>query len=185
MGLATGCSFAVSRKRGIKVNLDRAGQRLHPRHQADIQGLHMRGMRHHVTGQEAEKLPKHRVVLASGARLACDVPLLVLSQSTPAWLQDTGLADSAESSLALGQHLLIDAHQRSTSHPEVFFVQEDSLVLSGNLRAVMNAEPSQLRAVKQPAAQFLYAGSDHALAVWRGHCFQGRIAGWLKQLANA
>ena len=125
------------------------------------------------------------VVLASGARLACDVPLLVLSQSTPAWLQDTGLADSAESSLALGQHLLIDAHQRSTSHPEVFFVQEDSLVLSGNLRAVMNAEPSQLRAVKQPAAQFLYAGSDHALAVWRGHCFQGRIAGWLKQLANA
>ena len=125
------------------------------------------------------------VVLASGARLACDVSLLVLSQSTPAWLQDTGLADSADSSLALGQHLLIDPHQRSTSHPEVFFVQEDSPVLPGNLRAVMHAEPSQLRAAKAPSAQFLYAGADHALALWRGHCLQGRMAGWLRQLFNA
>ena len=55
------------------------------------------------------------VVLASGARLACDVPLLVLSQSTPAWLHDTGLADSADGVLSLGQHILTDAHQRSTS----------------------------------------------------------------------
>ena len=125
------------------------------------------------------------VVLASGARLACDVPLLVLSQSTPAWLQDSGLADNAESSVALDQHLRMDPHQRSTSHPEVFFVQEDSLVLPGNLRAVMHAEPAQLRAAKAPSAQFLYAGADHALAMWRGHCIQGRLAGWLKQLFNA
>ena len=125
------------------------------------------------------------VVLASGARLACDVPLLVLSQSTPAWLQDSGLADNAESSVALDQHLRMDPHQRSTSHPEVFFVQEDSLVLPGNLRAVMHAEPAHLRAAQAPSAHFLSAGADHALAMWRGHCIQGRLAGWLKQLFNA
>ena len=79
----------------------------------------------------------------------------------------------------------MDPHQRSTSHPEVFFVQEDSPVLPGNLRAVMEAEPGKLQIAKPGQAQFLYAGADHALAIWRGHCFQGRLAGWLKQLLKA
>jgi len=49
----------------------------------------------------------------------------------------------------------------------------------------MNAEPAKLRVVKPAQAQFLYAGEDHALAMWRGHCIQGRLAGWLKQLLKA
>ena len=145
----------------------------------------LRSQRVTVLYEPVAAFERDDVVLASGARLACDVPLLVLSQSTPAWLQDTGLADSADSSLALGQHLLMDPHQRSTSHPEVFFVQEDSPVLPGNLRAVMEAEPGKLQIAKPGQAQFLYAGADHALAIWRGHCFQGRLAGWLKQLLKA
>ena len=145
----------------------------------------LRNQRVTVLYEPVAAFERDDVVLASGARLACDVPLLVLSQSTPAWLQDTGLADSADSSLALGQHLLIDPHQRSTSHPEVFFVQEDSLVLPVNLRAVMNVEPAKLRIAKSPQAQFLYAGEDHALAMWRGPCIQGRLAGWLKQILKA
>ena len=121
------------------------------------------------------------MVLASGARLACDVPLLVLSQSTPAWLHDTGLADSAEGAMSLGQHILTDTHERSTSHPEVFFVQQDSSVLAHNLRAAMNAELAQLRPLPTPGVRFLYAGSQHALLSWRTHCVQGRFVGWLKQ----
>lgn len=154
-----------------------------PLHQRMLATL--RNQRVTVLYESVTAFERDDVVLASGARLACDVPLLVLSQSTPAWLQDTGLADCADSSLALSQHLLIDPHQRSTSHPEVFFVQEDSLVLPANLRAVMNAEPEQLRVAKPPQTQFLYAGADHALAVWRGHCAQGRLAGWLKQIFKA
>jgi hypothetical protein len=154
-----------------------------PLHQRMLATL--RNQRVTVLYESVAAFERDDVVLASGARLACDVPLLVLSQSTPAWLQDTGLADRADSALALGQHLLIDHHQRSTSHPEVFFVQEDSPVLPGNLRAVMNAEPDQLRVAKPPQTQFLYAGADHALAVWRGHCAQGRLAGWLKQIFKA
>jgi len=145
----------------------------------------MRNQRVTVLYEPVAAFERDDVVLVSGARLACDVPLMVLSQSTPAWLQDTGLADSADSSLALGQHLLIDSHQRSTSHPEVFFVQEDCFVLPTNLHAVMNAEPAKLRVAKPAQAQFLYAGEDHALAMWRGHCIQGRLAGWLKQLLKA
>jgi NADH dehydrogenase FAD-containing subunit len=145
----------------------------------------LRRQRVTVLYEPVAAIERDDVVLASGTRLACDVPLLVLSRSTPAWLQDTGLADSADSSLSLGQHLLIDPHQRSTSHPEVFFVQEDSAVLPVNLCAVIDAEPARLQIAKATQAQFLYAGADHALALWRDHCIQGRIAGWLKQLFKA
>jgi hypothetical protein len=130
-------------------------------------------------------LERDDVVLASGARLACDVPLLALSQSTPAWLHDTGLADSAEGFLSMGQHILTDDHQRSTSHPEVFFVQQDSAALPGNLRAVMEAAPSQLRPLKAPSTHFLYAGAAHAMLGWRAHTAQGRWVGWLKRYLKA
>ena len=128
-------------------------------------------------------LERDDVVLASGARLACDVPLLALSQSTPAWLHDTGLADNADGTdgtLSLGQHILTDAHERSTSHPEVFFVQHDSPVLAHNLRAAMNAEPAQLRPLPAPGPRFLYGAVQHALLCWQGRCAQGRWVSWLK-----
>ena len=141
----------------------------------------LRAQRVTVLYEAVAALERNDVVLASGARLACDVPLLVLSQSTPAWLHDTGLADSAEGSLSLGQHILTDAHQRSTSHPEVFFVQQDSNVLAHNLRAVMEAEPQKLRPLQVPTLHFFYAGAQHALVCWRGHCLQGRAVGWLGQ----
>jgi NADH dehydrogenase FAD-containing subunit len=141
----------------------------------------MRAQRVTVLYEPVAALERDDVVLASGARLACDVPLLVLSQSTPAWLHDTGLADSAAGAMSLGQHILTDAHERSTSHPEVFFVQQDSPVLAHNLRAAMNAELAQLRLLPAPGLRFLYAGSQHALLSWRTHCAQGRVVGWLKQ----
>ena len=145
----------------------------------------LRAQRVTVLYDPVAALSRDDVVIASGARLACDVPLLVLSQATPAWLQDSGLADSADSAHALGQRILTDAHQRSTSHPEVFFVQQDSAVLAHNLRAVMESEPSHLRPLRPTPAQFLYAGASHALASWHGHCAQGRWVGWLKHLLHA
>ena len=141
----------------------------------------LRAQRVTVLYEPVAALERDDVVLSSGARLACEVPLLVLSQSTPAWLHDTGLADSREGAMSLGQHILTDAHERSTSHPEVFFVQQDSPVLAHNLRAAMNAEPAQLRPLPVPGPRFLYGGEQHALLCWRGHCAQGRVVGWLKQ----
>jgi NADH dehydrogenase FAD-containing subunit len=145
----------------------------------------LRAQRITVLYDPVAALERDDVLLASGARLACDVPLLALSQSTPAWLHDTGLADSAEGFLSLGQHILTDDYQRSTSHPEVFFVQHDSAVLPGNLRAVMDAAPNQLRPVKAPSAYFLYAGAAHALWGWRTYGAQGRAVGWLKRFLKA
>ncbi len=141
----------------------------------------LRAQRITVLYEAVAALERDDVVLSSGARLACDVPLLVLSQSTPAWLHDTGLADSTQGAMSLSQHILTDAHERSTSHPEVFFVQQDSAVLAHNLRATMNAEPAQLRPLRAPSSRFLYAGAQHALLCWKSHCVQGRLVGWLKQ----
>jgi len=125
------------------------------------------------------------VELASGARLTCDVPLLVLSQATPAWLKETGLACVTDDPQALGVQVLTDTHQRSISHPEVFFVQQDSLALEHNLRAVMESEPSGLQALALPQLQILYAGASHALARWQGKYFEGRWVAWLKRILQA
>jgi hypothetical protein len=145
----------------------------------------LRAQRVTVLYDPAAALSRDEVLLASGARLTCDVPLLVLDQVTPAWLQDTGLAFSARDAHPLNAHVEIDAHQRSTSNPEVLFVQQDSTVLAHNLRAVMEAEPSHLRLPKPNTVQFLYAGASHGLASWHGHCVQGLWVGWLKRLLRA
>lgn len=57
--------------------------------------------------------PGH-VLLGSGAQLACDVPLLAIGTHAPAWLQGSGLA------LTEAGHVLVNAFQQSTSHPNVF-----------------------------------------------------------------
>ena len=54
------------------------------------------------------------VKLGSGAQLACDVPLLAIGTHAPAWLQGSGLA------LSEAGHVLVNAFQQSTSHPNVF-----------------------------------------------------------------
>ncbi|MFN3495647.1 MAG: FAD-dependent oxidoreductase, partial [Hydrogenophaga sp.] len=55
-----------------------------------------------------------QVKLASGATLACDVPILAIGTHAPAWLQGSGLALSEQG------HMLVNAFQQSTSHPQVF-----------------------------------------------------------------
>lgn len=52
--------------------------------------------------------------LASGARLPCDVPILAIGTHAPPWLQGSGLALSGSG------HVLVNAFQQSTSHPNVF-----------------------------------------------------------------
>lgn len=163
-----------------------------PREYSDVVLQHMlallRAQRVTVLYDPVAALARDDVVLASGARLACDVPLLVLAQATPAWLQDTGLDDSmhsAQGAHALGQRILTDAHERSTSHPEVFFVQHDSTALANNLRAVMQSDPSKLRPLRPAPLQFFYAGASHAMVNWQGRCAHGRWVGWLRQLAGA
>ena len=52
--------------------------------------------------------------LASGASVACDAPILAIGTHAPPWLQGSGLA------LSDSGHVLVNAFQQSTSHPNVF-----------------------------------------------------------------
>jgi len=145
-------------------------------HQRMLQLL--REQRVTVLYESVASLTRDDVVLASGARLACDVPILVLAQTAPAWLIPSGLAvqDDAMST---------DAFERSSSHPEVFHVWQDSEALANNVHAMMQSEPAKLRANEPRKLQFLYAGASHALLAWGGQCMQGRAVAWLKKLLKS
>lgn len=124
------------------------------------------------------------VWLTGSTRLACDVPLLVLPQPVPAWLDSSGLqtADALRFGEAPSTSVATDAFERSTSHPHVFFVHEDSNVLAHNLSTALTPEkPRTLRAARHGALKVFFAAHHHAIASWRGRSAQGRWVKWLKQ----
>ena len=160
------------------ISPQQAGDKGYPEtlHQRMLQLL--RAQRVTVLYETVASLTRDDVVLTSGARLACDVPILVLARTAPAWLSPSGLALQDDA-------LITDAFERSSSHPEVFHVWRDSEVLAINLRAMMQSEPAKLRANKPPKFQFLYAGASHALVAWGGQCMQGRTVAWLKKFLKS
>lgn len=141
----------------------------------------------HVVGVMAGE-----VALASGASLACDVPIMAIGARNPAWLHNSGLALDTEG------FVLVDALQRSTSHPHVFaagdiatHVDPDAprgnidtvragLSLVKNLRAVLaGIEPSPY-AAQAKALRLLSCGNRRAIASWGKWSTQGRWVWWLK-----
>lgn len=130
--------------------------------------------------------------LASGASLACDVPLIATGAQAPAWLQGSGLALDAQGFVA------VDAHQRSTSHAAVFAAgdvssrSDRSLARSGvyavragpalaqNLAAALAGLP--LIAHQPPARtlNLISCGDRSAIASWGGFSAEGRWVWTLK-----
>lgn len=132
------------------------------------------------------------VALASGARLACDVPIIAIDALGPAWLQDSGVALDTEGFVA------VDALQRSTSHPHVFAAGDvanrvdltlqrsdidavrAALTFSKNLRAVLaGIEPSPYTP-QVKTLNLLSCGNHCAMASWGKWSAQGRWVWWLK-----
>jgi pyridine nucleotide-disulfide oxidoreductase family protein len=130
--------------------------------------------------------------LASGARLACDVPLIATGAQAPAWLADSGLALDAQGFIA------VDACQRSTSHANVLAAGDVSTrvdqplarsgvyavragpALAKNLAAVVaGLEPSP-HMPPQNTLNLLSCGDHEAIASWGNYSAQGRWAWWLK-----
>ena len=124
------------------------------------------------------------VWLTGSTRLACDVPLMVLPQSEPEWLQSSGLetAEFLRFGEAPSTIVATDAFERSSNHPHIFFIHEDSSVLAHNLSAALSPEkPHALRAAPKDPLKVLFAARHHAIAYWRGRSAQGRWVKWLKR----
>lgn len=145
-----------------------------------------------VLPDSASRFTEGEVLLASGARLACDVPLIATGAQAPAWLQSSGLTLDAQGFIA------VDACLRSTSHPHVFAAGDVSsrvdrpiarsgvyavragAALANNLNAALSGQPLKAH---QPPAQtlnLLSCGNHEAIASWGPLSAQGRWVWWLK-----
>ena len=124
------------------------------------------------------------VLLTGNTRLACDVPLMVLPPSEPEWLQSSGLdtVDVLRFGEVPSTTVATDAFERSSNHPHIFFVHEDSSVLAHNLSAALSPEkPHTLRAAPKDTLKVFFAARHYAIVYWRGRSAQGRWVKWLKR----
>jgi NADH dehydrogenase FAD-containing subunit len=154
---------------------------------AALQQRHITLLPEHAAGLRAGA-----VVLASGATLACDVPLLATGAQAPAWLQPSGLALDAQGFVA------VNACQRSTSHANVFAAGDVSHradralarsgvyavragpVLAGNLAASLTGGALQEHQPPTHTLNLLACGDRVAIASWGRYSAQGSWVWWLK-----
>ncbi|NVO07891.1 MAG: FAD-dependent oxidoreductase [Rhodoferax sp.] len=132
------------------------------------------------------------VLLTSGARLACDVPLLASGAQAPPWLLSSGLV------LDLQGFVAVDACQRSTSHANVFSAGDVSTrmdrslarsgvyavragpVLAMNLAAALAGKPPTEHQPPANTLNLISCGDRYAIASWGKYSAQGRWVWRLK-----
>lgn len=145
-----------------------------------------------VLNEQAVGIQTGEVLLASGARLACDVPVIATGGQAPAWLEECGLALDDQGFIA------VDACQRSTSHANVFAAGDVStrvdqpLARSGvyavragpalltNLRAVVAGTSPSPHLPPANTLNLLSCGDHFAIASWGRYSAQGRWVWRLK-----
>ena len=124
--------------------------------------------------------------LGSGARLACDAPLLAVGAQAPAWLAGSGLSLDGDGFVA------VNRFQQSTSHPQVFaagdvasrvdtphprsgvYAVRAGPPLLANLRAALQAQVLQAYSPPRRTLSLLSCGERYAIAVWGGLSVEGR-----------
>lgn len=126
----------------------------------------------------AVRIEAEQILMASGVRLACDVPLLAIPGQTPAWLAESGLI------LDGNGFAVLDACRRSLSHPNVFAANDRGggadPALVKNLSALLSGASARPYAGSSSAMQFTAYGNRRALLEWGQFSAQGRWVGWLK-----
>lgn len=116
------------------------------------------------------------VQLASGARHACDAPVVVARGGEPAWIARSGLALDAQGAIAAG------ATRQSTSHAEVFAAGEaPGALLALNLRRFVAGGTLAAQPAPRPAPLLLDCGEGRAIAVHGDRSAEGRWVAWWKE----
>ncbi|MFY8042740.1 MAG: FAD-dependent oxidoreductase, partial [Rhodoferax sp.] len=138
----------------------------------------MKAQRITVLHDHALGLKAHEVQLGCGGRLACDVPLIATEGQTPAWQMQSALALSPQGQIAT------DHYQRSTSHPQVFAVTDNSMALARNLPAATTGGTLHASRNEATALHLLFGGTQQAVAGWGTYSAQGRPLSWIKEWAD-
>ena len=123
--------------------------------------------------------------LAGGASLACDVPILAIGTHAPPWLQGSALA------LSDSGHVLVNAFQQSTSHPNVFaagdvatrtdqphpksgvYAVRAGPPLAHNLLAAHAGQPLQPHHPPERTLNLLSCGAGHAIGSYGPLSWEG------------
>ena len=113
------------------------------------------------------------VLLASGASLQCDAPLLAYHAAAPAWLSQAGLQTTEGGVPQLNERL------QSDSHRQIFIVPpgapvEVGPVLEANLRTALNGGAFRKAPLGAARLHVVGAGLGHAIAVWGPLGLEGR-----------
>ncbi len=138
------------------------------------------------------------VLLDGGGRLQCDVPLLAIGGQAPQWLDDSGLA------LSDSGRVLVDMHQRSASHADVFAAGDVSqrqdghwptngvqavsagLALAENLIATANGAPLCPHRPPTHSLSLIGCGRGRAIAHWGPlHAEGGWVWRWKERIDRA
>jgi NADH dehydrogenase FAD-containing subunit len=133
-----------------------------------------------VLADAALAIQPGQIALASGASLACDVPVLATSAHAPPFALASGLALDANGFVA------VDCAQRSTSHPNVLAVPDVDLHGDELARALTGmtglpfTNPSDRRSKLMGGLQFVSSQDGQAITNWGGYSARGRLAAWLK-----
>lgn len=197
-GGAAGVELAMAvahRLQTSSVTLITGGSHVAPRYPISVQQRVLKALEHTgvtVLMERAIGIESGQVVLSSGARLACDIPLIAIGAQAPTWLAKSGLALDEQGFIE------VDACQRSSSHHEVFAVgdvstrADQTLARSGvyavragpalarNLAAVLaDAAPSP-HTPPQRTLNLLSCGDQQAIASWGNYSVQGRWVWKLK-----
>ena len=115
------------------------------------------------------------LLLASGARLACDAPVLAIEAAPPNWMGSCGLA------LGEAGLIAVDDQMRSTSHPRVFAVgqasndnpdgpqqaRHEGERLAQLLRAALDGVTVSRRSPARNGLDFITIGDRQAIVSWR------------------
>jgi NADH dehydrogenase FAD-containing subunit len=142
-----------------------------------------------VLMDNASAISPSEVTLGSGARLACDVPVVINDDTVPHWVAESGLALDAHGWIA------VDARQHCTSHPGVFASRNDdqgswanpwaaertAKALSQNLIAAVTGQPLTESHPGWSQLKLMSCGDGQGIAQWGERSAQGRWAGWLKR----
>ncbi|MFM7848584.1 MAG: FAD-dependent oxidoreductase [Rubrivivax sp.] len=150
--------------------------------------------RHRVTlfREPCTHIKARALVLASGARVACDVPVMATGVSAPDWLCDSGLALDARGFVRTAATL------QSVSHPEVLAagdvaVRDDishprsgvHAVRAGpplalNLRGLVGASALRPYTPQRRTLNLLSCGERRAIMAWGDWAAEGRWVWWWK-----
>lgn len=142
--------------------------------------------------QDCQRIQSGWLTLTGGTRLACDMPLLAIGTSAPAWLRGSGLALDERGFVATGPTL------QSLSHPEVFaagdvatrndaphpksgvYAVRAGPPLALNLQHAMAGEALQPYTPQRRTLYLLSTGAKHAVASWGPWSTAGRWVWWWK-----